>query len=554
MSSEVTITVSSQGERASALGDSGGIGGQELPSKKAFTRLEHICELDIDTVVHTCKRTGVIGTIGPACNTVDQLAEMIEKGMDIVRINMAYGSFEYNKQAVENIREAESRVNQKILKPVAIAVDLLGPRARVGSYKPELSRRIKLNVGERVKFTSDIAMKDKGERDHMYVNDADFIQRTKVGDQIYIQDGPLRVVVDEKGEGFLMCTVDSSGIMGSHEQVHVPRSLPGKAQLSEIDKRIIQFTLDNDCDMIFASFVYDPITITQIRMELGTKADQIKVIAKIENYEGVKKFEEIMRLSDGAMIARGDLGIDFPPEKVFLAQKNLIGVANRLGKPVICAAQMLDSMEFNPRPTRAEASDVANAILDGADCVLLSKETAAGKHPIKSLETIVSICHEAEAAVFSDNLFRQLRTLTVTPCDGTQTIAIAAVEAALRCQASAILVITTTGRSAGLVAQYRPHCSIIAVTRSPSVAKSLHLHRGIYPILYEEEKCDDWAEDIDNRFHKGLVVARQLKVVSPGNIAILVTGWMPGTGSTNTIRTITVGDMDKHQSFTQLTQ
>jgi len=291
--------------------------------------------------------------------------------------------------------------------------------------------------------------------------------------------------------------------------------------------------------MIFASFIRDAAGVHEIRKILGDRGKNILIISKIENHQGVKNLDEIIAASDGIMVARGDLGIEIPPEKVFLAQKAMIAKCNKEGKPVICATQMLESMVKKPRPTRAETSDVANAILDGADCVMLSGETAKGDYPLECVRTMANICKEAEAALWHKQLFTDLVSSTV---DSAHTIAIAGVEASLKCNAAAFIVITTSGRSAHLVSKYRPRCPIIAVTRFAQVARQCHLYRGILPIEYNGNgpKLGDWLEDVNARVQHGVLYAKKRGMIKTGDTIIVLTGWKAGSGFTNTMRIIQV--------------
>ncbi|KAK0074611.1 hypothetical protein PV326_012296, partial [Microctonus aethiopoides] len=236
------------------------------------------------------------------------------------------------------------------------------------------------------------------------------------------------------------------------------------------------------------------------------------------------------------MVARGDLGIEIPPEKVFLAQKCMISRCNKVGKPVICATQMLESLVKKPRATRAETSDVANAILDGANCVMLSGETAKGDYPLECVRTMANICKEAEAAIWHNQLFTDLSNKAIAPIDPTHAAAIATVEASAKCLATAIIVITTSGRSAHLISKYRPRCPIVAVTRYHQVARQAHLYRGILPLHYSEPALNDWLKDVDARVQYGIEFGKGRGFLKTGDSVIVVTGWKQGSGFTNTLR------------------
>ncbi|XP_005103610.1 pyruvate kinase PKM [Aplysia californica] len=506
-----------------------------------MTPLQQICTLDVYKETHPYRMTNIICTVGPSCDSVETLSQMIEHGMNICRFNLAHADHEYHAKILRNLHEAVSQSKQKALAEVATAVDISGPGIRIGQFKQDMKLPLKLVSGQRAKFSSEASLKDSMDAENIYVEQS-FISRAEVGNQVFIEYGPLSFEVLEKDETSLTCVVVNPGEIKSHQPCHIPRSLPClQPQLTDKDKQDLAFAVEHNVDIVLVSWVWSPEFVAAVKAELGKEvAARVKVIAKIENYQGVKSVDEILKVADGIMVARGDLGIDIPPEKVFLAQKMMIARANRAGKPVICASQMLESMVTNARPTRAEASDVANAILDGADCVMLSKETAIGRYPVSAVKTLNSVCQEAENAVYHAKAFTEIRNVTPLPTDKPRATAIAAVEAALRCHASAIVVITSSGRSAMDIAQYRPHCVVIAVTKSIHTARCLNLYRGVFSVVHTGASCDEWYMDVDMRIHYALQRARERGYVKTGETAILVTGFQSGPGFTNTVRSVRI--------------
>merc|ERR1719242_1117712 len=296
--------------------------------------------------------------------------------------------------------------------------------------------------------------------------------------------------------------------------------------------------------MVFASFIRDADGVEQIRKVLGDKGKDIKIISKIENLQGVNNLEEIVDASDGIMVARGDMGIEIPPEKVFIAQKQMIALCNKKGKPVICATQMLESMVKKPRPTRAEASDVANAILDGADCVMLSGETAKGDFPLQCVKTMAKISKEAESCVWNERAFEDMMRAESKEksnnFDNTSTTAISAVLASYKCKAAAIVVLTTSGTTSHIVSKYKPHCPILSVTRYGQVARQMQIFRGCIPLLYEKERDADWIKDVDDRVQYAIDFGKQSNFIGTGDNVVVITGWQKGSGSSNTVRILPV--------------
>ncbi|CAK9829806.1 Pyruvate kinase [Anthophora retusa] len=508
----------------------------------AQSQLDHMCALDIGDHASYVRLSGIICTIGPASRSVETLEKMIETGMNIARLNFSHGSHEYHAETIRNVRQAQKNLSSRsgINVPVAIALDTKGPEIRTGLLEGGGSAEVELVKDQTFKLATDKSFAEKGNANVVFVDYDNISKVLKVGNRVFVDDGLISLIVTSVNPDTIVTTVENGGMLGSRKGVNLPGAPVDLPAVSEKDKSDLKFGVEQEVDMIFASFIRDATALTEIRAILGEKGKNIKVISKIENQQGMTNLDEIIEASDGIMVARGDLGIEIPPEKVFLAQKSMISRCNKVGKPVICATQMLESMVKKPRATRAETSDVANAILDGADCVMLSGETAKGDYPLECVRTMANICKEAEAAIWQTELFRVLSSKALPPIDATHAIGIAAVEASEKCLASAIIVITTTGRSAHLVAKYRPRCPIIAVTRFHQVARQAHLYRGILPLYYEDAPLADWVKDVDVRVQFGLKFGKSRGFVKAGDSVIVITGWRQGSGFTNTLRIVNV--------------
>jgi len=547
-------------------------------AETAVNALEQRTLLDVDSEPWNTRHTSIICTLGPASQSVEMLTKMLEAGLNIARLNFSHGSYEYHQTSINNVREVEALTEKKgRLRTIAIALDTKGPEIRTGVFADGVNSELDLQNGDTVRLTVDEAYANKSTKENLYIDYKNIVHVVKEGNRVYIDDGLVSLLIKNVGKDFLECEVENGGLLGSRKGVNLPGVPIDLPAVSEKDKQDLAFAVQNDLDMIFASFIRDADGIREIRKLLGEKGKKIKIIAKIENHQGIHNFDSILEEADGIMVARGDMGIEIPPQKVFVAQKMMIAKCNQAGKPVICATQMLESMTKNPRPTRAEVSDVANAVLDNADCIMLSGETAKGKYPVQCIQLMHEIAREAEACLFHRELFENLRYFTKPPLDQMQSTAIAAVEAAFRSFASIIVVLTHAGRSAQLIAQYRPRAVIMAVTRSIHTARHLHLHRACCPVYIEsprrrnlnkdasgkeantddsdglEDQGDfkqhtisktqalvmsDWLLDVDSRVMEAIKVAKERGFCSAGDAVIVVTGWRPGYGTTNTLRVI----------------
>jgi len=513
----------------------------QLAASRAVTYVDQKAALDIDSAPHNERLSSIICTIGPVSRAVDTLMSMMDAGMNIARMNFSHGSHEYHAETMGNVREATKKYSEKkgYSYPVAIALDTKGPEIRSGLLEGGASAEVELVKGNKIKLTTDQAFFEKCSAEVVYLDYVNIVKVVKPGNRVYVDDGLMSLIVDEVGKDFLMCTVENGGMLGSKKGMNLPGVPVDLPAVSEKDKGDLLLGVKEGVDMIFASFIRDAAGVREIRKVLGEQGKNIKIISKIENHQGVRNIDDIINESDGIMIARGDLGIEIPAEKVFIAQKMIVAKCNKVGKPVICATQMLESMVKKPRPTRAEVSDVGNAILEGADCVMLSGETAKGDYPQVCVRTMANIAKEAESAIWHKQLFTELSGAVVSATDCTHTTAIAAVEASFKAMASAIVVITTTGRSAHLVSKYRPRCPILAVTRDGQVSRQSHLFRGVLPVHYTgADKKDDWMADVDARVDTAVSIGKERGFINSGDAVVVVTGWKQGTGFTNTMRVV----------------
>lgn len=394
-----------------------------------------------------------------------------------------------------------------------------------------------------MRITTDDALMNKGNAEQFYIDYKNITKVVKKGDVVYVDDGLISLRVVEVGKDFLDTIVENSGAVSNHKGVNLPNVPVDLPSLSDQDRKDLVFGVKQNVDMIFASFIRSAEDVIGIRNEM-VKADKeigkrIIIIAKIENHQGMQNFDKILDVADGVMVARGDLGIEIPVEKVFLAQKMMVSKCNMKGKPVIVATQMLESMIVNPRPTRAEVSDVANAVLDGADCVMLSAESAKGKYPIESVTMMAKICREGETARNSYEFFLQITQSLRKPLAIPDTVALSAVQSCFEQQSQVMIVLTNSGTTARLVAKYRPPCPVIAVVGKTysHTLRQLAITAGVYPIGYDDK---DGKQSADDRIELGLVYAKKRQWLKSGGFVVAVHADKLNTGFANLIRILPV--------------
>ena len=472
------------------------------------------------------RKTKIVCTIGPASEQVETLTELIHAGMNVARLNFSHGDYEEHGNRIKNIRQAALETG----KTVGILLDTKGPEIRTGILSvPE----VELKQGETVILTTE---EIEGDGKRVSVTYKGLPADVHPGSKILVDDGLIGLEVEKVVGNEMHCRILNTGTLKSKKGVNVPGvkiNLPG---ITEKDANDIRFGIEQGVDIIAASFVRKAKDVLEIREILEQNNADILIISKIENHEGVENIDEILQVSDGIMVARGDLGVEIPAEEVPLVQKMIIEKCNKVGKPVITATQMLDSMQRNPRPTRAEASDVANAIFDGTDAIMLSGETAAGKYPIESVETMARIAIRTEDALKYSEVFAKRSKFQQT--NVTDAISQAVVNTAIDLEADAILTPTESGQTANLVSKYRPSAPIIAITPNEKVLKKLSLTWGVYPVLGQS------VDNTDEMLREAVDMAIASDYIHQGDLVIITAGVPVGkVGTTNLMKVHLVGDI-----------
>ncbi len=443
------------------------------------------------------KKTKIVCTIGPKTESEEMLAKMLDAGMNVMRLNFSHGDYAEHGQRIQNLRNVMSKTG----KTAAILLDTKGPEIR--TMKLEGGNDVSLKAGQTFTFTTDLS----------------------VGNTVLVDDGLIGMEVTAIEGNKVICKVLNNGDLGENKGVNLPGVSIALPALAEKDKQDLIFGCEQGVDFVAASFIRKRSDVIEIREHLKAHGgENIHIISKIENQEGLNNFDEILEASDGIMVARGDLGVEIPVEEVIFAQKMMIEKCIRARKVVITATQMLDSMIKNPRPTRAEAGDVANAILDGTDAVMLSGESAKGKYPLEAVSIMATICERTDRVMNSrlefNNDNRKLR-ITEAVCRG-------AVETAEKLDAPLIVVATQGGKSARAVRKYFPDATILALTTNEKTAHQLVLSKGVVPQLVKE------ITSTDDFYRLGKELALQSGLAHKGDVVVMVSGALVPSGTTNT--------------------
>ncbi|MEF9967536.1 MAG: pyruvate kinase [Longicatena sp.] len=468
------------------------------------------------------RKTKIICTIGPASESKEMLTKLVNNGMNIIRLNFSHGDFEEHGNRIKNIREVVKETGKNI----AILLDTKGPEVRLGDF---INKEEEYKKGDTVTIVRE---KIEGTHERFHVQCPEIFDDVEMNGTILIDDGKMRLTVIEKKAGELVCRIENPGFLKSKKGCNLPGVKLSMPFISEKDEADIRFGCKMGIDYIAASFTRrkeDVLAIRQILKEEGK--EDIQIIPKIENQEGFDNLEEILEVSDGVMVARGDLGVDVSFELVPIYQKKIIKTANALGKPVITATHMLESMQGNPRPTRAEASDVANAILDGTDAIMLSGESAAGLYPIEAVQTMDKIARAMEPTLpYRERLKASVKTSQRTKNDA---IAISVADTAMSLDVAAVIAFTQSGTTARRISKFRPEVPVIAATFDDKTRRSLAMNWGVTTVLSEV------ANNQNNECALAIEIAKDMGV-KPGSTIIIVAGYPVGCGATNTMKIIEV--------------
>ena len=473
------------------------------------------------------KKTKIVCTIGPASDSLETLKTLMQSGMNVCRLNFSHGSHEEHLQRIKNIKQAREELDL----PIAIMLDTKGPEIRLGDFGVD---QVQLSIGDQFTLTTRNVTGDQNICSVSYKGLPDDLD---IGKKVLIDDGLVELEVLEIKDTDVICKVNNYGILKSKKGVNIPNSKVKLPAITEKDISDIKFGIENGIDYIAASFIRKSQDVLDIRKILEeNNGNDIKIISKIESQEGVDNLDEIINTSDGIMVARGDLGVEIQTEIMPIVQKEIIKKTSLAGKPVITATQMLDSMIRNPRPTRAETTDVANAIIDGTDCVMLSGETAGGKYPVEAVKTMRDICITTELS--DDFIEKVYNTKVESRRNTTNSIARSTCQIARELDARAIISCTSSGNTSRVISKFRPRTNIIAATTTDIVARQLSVVWGVYPLVIKE------AHETDELIERAIVGGLSEGYLEEGDLTVVTAGVPLGvSGSSNLIKVHVIGDI-----------
>lgn len=469
------------------------------------------------------RKTKIVCTIGPACETEEKLKELMLAGMDVARFNFSHGTHEEQKAKYEKVL----KVREELGLQVATLLDTKGPEIRLRDFE---GGRAELTAGQKFILTTEEVL---GNSERAAISYKNLRKDISVGTHILIDDGLIEMCAEEITDTDIICTVINGGVVSNHKGVNVPGVILSMPYISEVDRADILFGIEVGYDFLAASFARTKEDILEVRQILDEHHNDMKIIAKIENMQGIENLEEILEVSDGVMVARGDMGVEIPIEEIPALQKKMIKMAVAQGKHVITATQMLESMIKNPRPTRAEVTDIANAIYDGTTAIMLSGESAAGKYPVEAVQTMARI---AECAEKDLNYRHRMDVLAAQGAhDTTTAISYATCTTAMDLHASAIITVTMSGFTATKVAKYKPACPIISCSVNPRVCKQLNLLWGCQPLQLPQK------ENAEELFDTAVEEAKKAGYIRTGDLVVITAGIPLGkSGTTNMIRVVEV--------------
>ncbi|XP_041970534.1 pyruvate kinase-like [Aricia agestis] len=511
--------------------------GQQLAASQASSTLDHILHLDV-TAPAPCQRlTAIVASIGKSSRDIESIEKMLAAGMNIALINFVFGKLDEHIETIKNIREATKNYSRSVGRtcPLAIAGMLYGKKIRTGTILPTFGEKVELKAGENLRLTTDETYRERCSENIVYVDYMNLSEQVTKGTKVYLDNEKIMLLVDVVSKTTVTCKIVVGGHLGSNKDVFVSNTVLDMPNYSERDKELIEIAIRNQLDILIAPFVNSTDAITELRHLMGERGRRIAIVANIQTIEGFHNFDDILAKTNGVMITRQELGSDISPNKLVIAQKNMIIRANKANIPVLVNAHILKSMRKKRAPLRSELCDVANCVLDGADGLVLSAETAIGQSPVDTIRVITEVCKEAESCVWSERMFLEMMNKTPMPCDQTTGTALSAVLAAQRLLAAAIIVMTTSGKTAQIISRYKPRCPIVAVTRYAAIARQLHLWRAIMPLVYEETPKSDWEQDMKERIKFCTSWAMERGFMRVGDPYVLVSGFV-GAGASNTAR------------------